>query len=524
MSATASGSAASAFGVLDDVGKTFPAPSRGAPEVVALERVTYSFRQGELVSLLGPSGCGKTTLLRIVAGMTTASSGRVEVRGREVTGPQDDFGFVFQAPNLLPWRTVLANVLFPMEIAGRNDAAAKKRALELLELVGLAAFAKSRPHQLSGGMKQRVALCRALVPGPSLLLMDEPFGALDELTRMEMQDLLLDIRRVSGTTVVFVTHSISEAIYLADEVLVFSKRPGRVIDRIRTGLAYPREARTSLHAGVYRAGASRRRGPRCRARASRVMSDSRIVRVLFPVAGLALLILLWHFYVVTFDVAPVVLPRPMLVLDATIANWRLIVSEGWITLLESLYGFILAFVLGVPLAVAIAGSRTLNLMFYPLLIATQSLPKVALAPLILVWLGTGIESKLAIAWLVAFFPIVVDTATGLRNTPAEFLDLATSVRANAFQTFWKIRFPAALPFVISGSKVAITLAVIGAVIGEFIGSNEGLGNLLLVANSQVNIPLAFACLIGLAAIGIGLYAAVAAVELALKPWFGTTAH
>ncbi len=229
-----------AFGVLDGVGKTFPASSRGAADVVALERVTYSFRQGELVSLLGPSGCGKTTLLRIVAGMTKASSGRVEVRGREVAGPQEDFGFVFQTPNLLPWRSVLSNVLFPMEIAGRNDAAAKQRALELLELVGLGAFAKSRPHQLSGGMKQRVALCRALVPSPSLLLMDEPFGALDELTRMEMQDLLLDIRRVSGTTVVFVTHSISEAIYLADEVLVFSKRPGRVIDHIRTGLAYPR--------------------------------------------------------------------------------------------------------------------------------------------------------------------------------------------------------------------------------------------------------------------------------------------
>jgi NitT/TauT family transport system permease protein len=254
------------------------------------------------------------------------------------------------------------------------------------------------------------------------------------------------------------------------------------------------------------------------------MSDSRLMRVLLPVAGLVLLIAVWHLYVVAFDVPQAVLPKPMQVLDATIANWRLVVSEGWITLLESLYGFILAFVLGVPLAVAIAGSRTLNLMFYPLLIATQSLPKVALAPLILVWLGTGMESKLAIAWLVAFFPIVVDTATGLRNTPAEFLDLATAVRASAFQTFWKIRFPAALPFVISGSKVAITLAVIGAVIGEFIGSNEGLGNLLLVANSQVNVSLAFACLIGLAVIGIGLYAAVAAVELALKPWFGTTAH
>jgi NitT/TauT family transport system ATP-binding protein len=208
---------------------------------VALEEVSYSLRQGELVSLLGPSGCGKTTLLRIMAGMTRASSGRVEFRGREITGPQEDFGFVFQAPNLLPWRNVLSNVLFPMEIAGRNDAAARARALELLDLVGLSGFAKSRPHQLSGGMKQRVALCRALVPQPSLLLMDEPFGALDELTRMEMQDLLLNIRQVAGTTVVFVTHSISEAIYLADEVLVFSRRPGRVIDRIRTDLGYPRK-------------------------------------------------------------------------------------------------------------------------------------------------------------------------------------------------------------------------------------------------------------------------------------------
>jgi NitT/TauT family transport system ATP-binding protein len=229
------------FGVLDRVSKRFAGSARGAPDVVALEEVSYTLKQGELVSLLGPSGCGKTTLLRIVAGMTRASTGRIEIRGREVTGPQDDFGFVFQSPNLLPWRSVLANVLFPMEIARRNDAAARQRALELLDLVGLGGFVKSRPHQLSGGMKQRVALCRALVPQPSLLLMDEPFGALDELTRMEMQDLLLRIRRLTGATVVFVTHSISEAVYLADEVLVFSRRPGRVIDRIRTDLAYPRK-------------------------------------------------------------------------------------------------------------------------------------------------------------------------------------------------------------------------------------------------------------------------------------------
>ena len=245
---------------------------------------------------------------------------------------------------------------------------------------------------------------------------------------------------------------------------------------------------------------------------------------MLPVVGLALLGLAWHVYVVAFHVPLAVLPRPGLVGDAIVDNWRLLVSEGQVTLLESLYGFLLAFALGVPLAVMIAASPTLNLMFYPLLIATQSVPKVALAPLILVWLGIGMESKLAIAWMVAFFPVVVDTATGLRNTPPELIDLATSVRASGWQTFWKIRFPAALPFVLSGCKVAVTLAVIGAVIGEFVGSNEGLGNLLLVANSQVNEPLAFAALFALALLGIGLYAAVAAVERALAPWFGTIAH
>jgi NitT/TauT family transport system permease protein len=251
---------------------------------------------------------------------------------------------------------------------------------------------------------------------------------------------------------------------------------------------------------------------------------NRLPQLFWPLLGAALLIAIWHLYVVVFKVPPAVLPRPETVLSSLLQNWRVIVEEGRITLLASLYGFLLAFALGVPIAVAITSSRVLSLMFYPLLIATQSVPKVALAPLILIWLGTGLTSKLAIAWLVAFFPIVVDTATGLRNTPADLLDLAASVRASAFQTFCKIRLPAALPFIISGSKVAITLAVIGAVIGEFIGSNDGLGNLMLVANSQINMPLAFAALFGLAILGVTLYAAVVAVEWLLDPWFGDATH
>jgi NitT/TauT family transport system ATP-binding protein len=233
---------ADAFGTISGVRKTFPPPSRRDHEVVALSEVTYTLRRGELIALLGPSGCGKTTLLRIVAGLTRASAGRVTVGGRDVDGPREDFAFVFQSPNLLPWRSVLNNVLFPMEIRGRKNRAARARAMELLDLVGLSGFARSRPQHLSGGMKQRVALCRALIQAPSLLLMDEPFGALDELTRMEMQDLLLSIRRVTGATVLFVTHSIAEAAYLADEILVFSARPGRVIDRIPITLNYPRNS------------------------------------------------------------------------------------------------------------------------------------------------------------------------------------------------------------------------------------------------------------------------------------------
>jgi len=237
------GSAAqqSLFGLLKDVRKVFDGVGPGR-EIVAIEGVSCVIGEGELVSLLGPSGCGKTTLLRIIAGLIAPTSGTVQVRGRDVTGPQRDFGFVFQTPNLMPWRTVIDNVLFPMEILGKRDAAAKARAEELLQLVGLDGFARSRPHQLSGGMQQRVALCRALIHRPALLLMDEPFGALDELTRMEMHDLLLNIRAVTKATVVFVTHSISEAVYLSDQVLVFTKRPARIAERIPVDLPYPRMA------------------------------------------------------------------------------------------------------------------------------------------------------------------------------------------------------------------------------------------------------------------------------------------
>jgi NitT/TauT family transport system ATP-binding protein len=228
------------FGHFKDVHQSFK--RAGQPPLVAIKNITFDLKAGHLVTLLGPSGCGKTTFLKIVAGLISASGGTIKINGRDVAEPQPDFGVVFQQANLMPWRSILDNVLFPMEILRCSNAAAKLRAKELLALVGLEGFEQAYPSQLSGGMQQRVALCRALIHKPKLLLMDEPFGALDELTRMEMQDLLLDIRVKTDATVMFVTHSISEAVYISDVVAVFSKRPSVIADYIVVDLPYPRSA------------------------------------------------------------------------------------------------------------------------------------------------------------------------------------------------------------------------------------------------------------------------------------------
>jgi NitT/TauT family transport system permease protein len=239
---------------------------------------------------------------------------------------------------------------------------------------------------------------------------------------------------------------------------------------------------------------------------------------LYPLLGVAVMLVLWQVYVSAFGVNRIVLPGPLDIGRAAIANWPLLMRETWPTFLESVLGFALAVAIGIPVAVCVASSRVLNLTLYPILIATQSVPKVAVAPIILVWFGLGLQSKLVIAFLVAFFPIVVDTATGMRATPAGLIELARSLRASSLQIFMKVQFPAALPSIFAGAKVAVTLAVIGAVIGEFVGSLNGLGNLLLSANSQLDSPLAWAALIWLSVLGIVLFAAVVAVERLVMPW------
>jgi ABC-type nitrate/sulfonate/bicarbonate transport system ATPase subunit len=209
--------------------------------VEALRDISFEVEPGRFVGLVGPSGCGKSSLLLMCAGLLRPSAGRIRVRGREITKPEPtEIGVVFQDSSLMPWKTAAENVEFPLALRGVPREERRRRARDLLGLVGLADFGERHPHELSGGMKQRVSIARGFCQDPSILLMDEPFGALDEQTRMTMGDELLRIWEQQKKTVVFVTHSLTEAVYLCDEVLVMSHRPGRLLDRIEIGLGRPR--------------------------------------------------------------------------------------------------------------------------------------------------------------------------------------------------------------------------------------------------------------------------------------------
>ncbi len=214
--------------------------SKSFGEFQALSNINLHIEEGEFVALVGKSGCGKSTLLRIIAGLLKPSEGDVMVAGQPVTGPSDDVGIAFQSSVLLPWRTVEGNIRLQLEIRGINRPDTDREMKRLIELTGLKGFEKSRPYELSGGMQQRVSLCRALVHNPSLLLMDEPFGALDAMTREQLNAEIQRVWMETGKTIVLVTHSIIEAVYLADRVVVMESLPGRVTEVVDVKVERPR--------------------------------------------------------------------------------------------------------------------------------------------------------------------------------------------------------------------------------------------------------------------------------------------
>jgi len=223
---------------VDAIGKTY---DDGGSPVRALDDVSFAVDPGEFVCVVGPSGCGKTTLFRIIAGLTEATDGEIRVAGAPVTGPTTDMGVVFQEYHLFPWLTVEENVGFGLERTDRTAAERERRVDEMLDLVGLAEFRDSYPKSLSGGMKQRVAIARSLAVDPELLLMDEPFGAVDAQTREMLQRELLDVWASTGKTVLFVTHDVAEAVTLADRIVVMAAEPGRIAEIVDVDVSRPRE-------------------------------------------------------------------------------------------------------------------------------------------------------------------------------------------------------------------------------------------------------------------------------------------
>lgn len=239
-----------------------------------------------------------------------------------------------------------------------------------------------------------------------------------------------------------------------------------------------------------------------------------------PTVTLIALLLLWEFISRFLNVPVWLVPAPSKIFLSIIERGPIMFFHTWVTFYETILGFVLAIVLGVPLAVAVVHSRALSNTIFPLILITQSIPKVAFAPILLIWFGYGDIPKIVVAFLVAFFPVVVDTAAGLRSPAQQAIDLARQLAASDFQIYTKIRFPSALPHFFAGLKVAITLAVIGAVIGEFVGSESGLGFLVIESTSHFNTPLAFGAMTLLALMSMVLFAVVAVAERLACPWYG----
>lgn len=223
--------------VIDGIDMVF---SRAGHAVQALNGINLNVKEGEFISIVGPSGCGKSTLMKLVAGLRGPTNGNISILGKPVTGPRADVGIVFQNPVLLPWRTVFENVMLPTDILKLNRSKTAKIARDLLTLVGLSGFEEAYPNELSGGMQQRAAIARALAYNAPILMMDEPFGALDAMTREQMNVEVQRIWQASGKTIIFITHSIPEAVFLADRVVVMSARPGRILKTFDIKMARPR--------------------------------------------------------------------------------------------------------------------------------------------------------------------------------------------------------------------------------------------------------------------------------------------
>ena len=504
-------------------------------------RLTMRIERGDFVAVVGPSGCGKSTLMKLVTGLHVPQEGTVIVAGHQVTKPVSIVGMAFQNPTMLPWRTTLENVLLPLEIVEKHRhrlRAHKKEYVEkaehLLETVGLKGFGEKFPWQLSGGMQQRANLCRALIHEPELLMLDEPFGALDAFTREELWCVIRDLHAARDVTIVLVTHDLRESVFLADKVLVMSARPGRVVAEHEVPFTRPRQL-DILYDKAFNDMVQALHGEIATARAESATANATLPPpksfninwlVLAPWLYTIALFVVWEVVVRSMGISQTILPAPSRIAEAIVQYWSPIWKNSLQTLYTTVLGFLIAVIAGLGLGLFIGWSKAIYAGLYPIMIGFNAIPKVALVPILVIWFGIGTVPAVLTAFLISFFPIVVNVATGLATIEPETEDVLRALGAKKLDIMLKVGIPRSMPYFFGSLKIAITLAFVGSVVSETVASNSGLGNMMSSAQSQFNVPLVFAGLMMLAVEGIAMYALMAWIEKRMTGWAhrSTMAH
>ena len=403
------------------------------------------------------------------------TSGTVAIRGGPAIAARraNRFGFVFQDPALLSWRTAIGNVQLPLEVVGYPVEQRRMRCEALLNSVGLLEFKDAYPHELSGGMKQRVAIVRALAWNASILLMDEPFSALDELTKNQLQDDLLRIQ-THGAENDFVRHPQ----YLRSRLSrrsgrgnVAASRPHRRDPAGRP--AAPPDRGVARAAGVSEPGAGRTRGVAQMSSAAQWPRFRRwLDQVVPPAIILVVLLVVWQGAVRILDLPPWLLPAPSDI-AARFGRTNSLGYHTGMTVIEALSGFVIAAVFGISLSGGIVHSRFLKRGLLPYIIVSNAIPIIAIMPLLTIWFGFGMVPKIAICAIISFFPIVTNTTRGLRSADYRVIEFMRSINATPVQVFLKVQLPSALPFIFAGFKIAGSLALVGAVVSGLLQLRPG---------------------------------------------------